>query len=239
MVLWLMTVLCAVALQVGLFCRLRLQLSRNLGDGVRALFFARAGVERAVADLKARRNGVVAIGDLQGQEADDYCNVELRGGTYTLLSQPVRARREAAYGISDEAARINLNEADQETLQKLPGLDANLAAAIVALRERRKRIDEVEDLLLIEAMDAATLYGEDMNDNGVLDPGENDGDERWPPDNADGRLNVGLASLLTCCSAVRNVNNDGVERVNINRADEQQLRQALSGLSEDQASSIV
>ncbi|NLW50787.1 MAG: hypothetical protein GXY85_08090, partial [Candidatus Brocadiaceae bacterium] len=64
-VLWLMTVLSAVALQVGLFCRLRLQLSRNVGEGVSALMLARAGVEHALADLKAARDGIVALDDLR------------------------------------------------------------------------------------------------------------------------------------------------------------------------------
>ena len=238
-VLWLMTVLCAVALQVGLFCRLRLQLSRNVGDGVKALFLARAGVEQAVADLKARRDGVVAVKDLRGEDAAAYCNVELPGGSYTLLAEPMGTSGDAEYGIVDEAARINLNHADREVLRELPGLDANLAAAIVAMREGNERIEEVEDLLLIEAMDAVALYGEDQNENGVLDPGEDDGDESWPPDNADGRLDTGLAAFLTCCSSVRNVTADGDERVDITEADEQQLRQTLSGISEEQALSIV
>jgi DNA uptake protein ComE-like DNA-binding protein len=238
-VLWLMTVLCAVALQVGLYCRLRLQLSRNVGDGVKALFLARGGIERAVADLKANRDGVVAIEDLRGEDADTYCNARLHGGTYTLLAEPARATAEAEYGICDESARLNLNRADQEMLQKLPGLDARLAAAIVSLREGDKRIEEIEDLLLIEILEPDVLYGEDQNENGILDLGEDDGDESWPPDDADGRLDTGLAALLTCNSAVRNVTNEGAKRVNINKADEQQLRNALPDISEDQAYSIV
>ncbi len=80
MVLWLLAVLCAVALEVSLFSRLRLQATRNSGDAVRALFLARAGVERAVADLDELQGSIETTGDLTEGVERIYQNVELGGG---------------------------------------------------------------------------------------------------------------------------------------------------------------
>ncbi|NLW50355.1 MAG: hypothetical protein GXY85_05865, partial [Candidatus Brocadiaceae bacterium] len=168
-----------------------------------------------------------------------YLNAELGGGTYTLLAAPAGQDDGREYGIRDEAAAVNLNHSDQAVLLRLPGLDADLAASIVALRDRMEGIGEIEDLLLIEGIDAVLLYGEDRNGNGVLDPCEDDGEATLPPDNADARLETGLAEFLTCRSAVRNVTADGKERVNINTADAEQLKSALTNVSEEQALSIV
>ncbi len=74
------------------------------------------------------------------------------------------------------------------------------------------------------------LFGNDRNRNGLLDPQE---------DRGDGRLDEGLAALLTCDSAVRNRTADGSERVNINKAEASELQRKLSGISQQQAQSIV
>jgi hypothetical protein len=52
--------------------------------------------------------------------------------------------------------------------------------------------------------------------NWRLDPNENDGDERPPADNNDGRLDLGLQPLLTVCSYDPNEDNDGVPRTDLN-----------------------
>ena len=43
--------------------------------------------------------------------------------------------REFAYGLTDEAGKINLNSASEEMLQKLPGMTAELAASIIDWRD--------------------------------------------------------------------------------------------------------
>jgi hypothetical protein len=52
--------------------------------------------------------------------------------------------------------------------------------------------------------------------NWRLDPNENDGEERPPADNNDGRLDLGLQPLLTVSSYDPNEDNDGVPRTNLN-----------------------
>jgi len=240
MVLWLMTILCALALQISFLCRLRLQATRNSADAVRALFLARAGVERAMADLQGTRDAPETAEDLRESTERPYHDIELGGGSYTLLADPRDSLGdEHEYGISDEAARVNVNTADAAMLRGVPGIDADLAADILLLRKENGPILEVGDLLLIEALDPLVLYGEDQNQNGLLDPNEDDGEESWPPDNGDEELDRGLAGCITCCSAARNITATGEKRVNINSSSADEILKNVPGVSKQQADSIV
>ena len=60
--------------------------------------------------------------------------------------------------------------------------------------------ETVDELRLIYSMDMDTLYGEDANLNGILDPNENDGDVLPPTDNMDGQLDAGLFEYATVYS---------------------------------------
>jgi len=240
MVLWLMVILSAVALGTSFVSRLRLQATRNSADGVRALFCARAGVEAAMAQLKADRNRVLAVTDLRESAEQTYQNVEVGDGSYTLFVGAAESgSAQPDFGIVDEAGKLNLNTATEEMLRKLPGMTEELAAGIVQLRQESDTLYDLADLLLLEGVDLSLLYGEDQNGNGLLDPNEDDGDESWPPDNSDGELGRGLAPYVTCSSAVRNVTSDGSARVNVNTAGADEITRGVSGINQQQADSII
>ncbi len=237
LVLWTMTILCAVALEMSFSSHLRAQVTANISTATKTHFLARAGVERAIAELVATRDEVQSLADLYGSDTETYENVELGEGSYTLLAG-LDALGEPEFGIVDEAAKVNVNTADASMLAKIPGINTDLASAIVA-RGRRNDLPDLNALLLVREIDLLVLYGEDQNGNGLLDPNEDDGDESWPPDNADGQLELGLAGYLTVWSGCRNVSADGGERVNLNEASAKELARTVSGLSSQEAESIV
>lgn len=77
--------------------------------------------------------------------------------------------------------------------------------------------DTVEELLLVKGFNAAILYGEDVNQNGILDENEDDGDATFPYyDNADGILNLGIAPFLTVYSREPDTALDNKQRINLN-----------------------
>jgi len=239
MVLWIGAILCTLALEVAFSSRLRLNVTAAVSRGTQALFLARAGVERAVYDLTRDQDKVLTMNDLRENETRTYHNVELGDGRYTLLAT-LDGDGEPIYGICDEAGKINLNVADVSVIRKVPGISPDAAAEIVALKKRSgQEFHDLFDLLLIEGIDLAMLFGEDVNGNGLLDPNEDDGDESWPPDNADGRLDCGPARYLTTWSAIRNVSEKGEARVDLNSADAKTLRKSVPGLTAQQAESIV
>ncbi len=61
--------------------------------------------------------------------------------------------------VSSSSARIDLNAADAQTLEGLPGIGLVKAQAIVRHREQNGRFTRVEDLLEISGIGQATLTG--------------------------------------------------------------------------------
>ncbi len=237
LVLWLTVLLSAVALEMKFSAHLRVQVTVSTGQTTKAFFLARSGVERAIADLIEGRDKVVTLASMREDSERTYQNVEIGDGAYTLYGG-IGDDGEPIYGIIDEASKINLNHADAQVLATVPGIDALLADAIVRARQQQPYL-ALDDLLIFEGLDLLTIYGEDQNMNGLLDPNENDGDQSWPPDDPDDRLSLGLAAYLTAWSAARNVTADGEERVNLNEASAENIVQVVREINRQQAESIV
>jgi hypothetical protein len=91
----------------------------------------------------------------------------------------------------------------------------------------------IEELLLVRGFTSWVLFGEDYNRNGLLDAGEDDDLESFPPDNADGLLYAGIAPYLTLWSQEINAASDAQPRINLNMEDtaelQEQLQQFLPG----------
>ncbi|HET6328934.1 MAG TPA: hypothetical protein VFG04_29895 [Planctomycetaceae bacterium] len=93
-------------------------------------------------------------------------------------------------------------------------------------------LQSLDDLLLVKGVTPALLFGEDLNRNGVMDPGEDA--------NGDGVFDRGWSAYLTVNSAERNVQQDGSSRINVNQTDLPALYDAIVGtLGDKQAQYIV
>ena len=157
------------------------------------------------------------------------------------------ALHDLRYGLTDEAGKLNLNTAQTTNLVHLPYLTPALTDALrdfVGRASSRTEASEqsfvdgvgrsrlvrnaslntLDELLLVRGFTPALLYGEDANMNWRLDPNEQDGDERFPPDNGDSRLDLGLRQYLTVVSSDPNQDDDGVPRTVL------QSRQRLPGV---------
>ena len=147
---------------------------------------------------------------------------------------------EPRFGLTDEAGKLNINHAHQAEVEKLPGLTTALAQAArdyidfdnaerpdgaeqeyySALARpyeiRNGPLDTLDELLLVRGFTPRLLYGEDANMNCRLDLNEDDGEERPPSDNRDGRLDLGLRRYLTVSSYEFDNDHDGAPRTNLN-----------------------
>ncbi|RJP31838.1 MAG: hypothetical protein C4547_14835, partial [Phycisphaerales bacterium] len=176
-------------------------------------------------------------------------------------------------GVTDEAAKLNLNTATRDQLLILARLavgeredldPGEVVDAILDWRDADKDprteeadtegayydelvrpikvknalFDTVEELLRVKGMDGRVLYGEDYDRNGLLSPNEDDGDERFPPDDADGFLNLGLLPYVTVHSRDFNVSNDERDRINIYDADQRGLRDKLMEAFADDSAKV-
>jgi type II secretory pathway component PulK len=159
------------------------------------------------------------------------------------------AADQMTFGLVDEGAKLNLNNPDitAEMLEMLPGMTSEFAAAIIDWRDANEDItsggaeaetysrlrppyacknadfDTVNELRLVAGATQELLFGEDLNQNGVLDPNETDLDR-------DGIADSGILEYVTVYSREPNTRADGTARVNVNQ------RQELSTLLQEQFS---
>lgn len=155
------------------------------------------------------------------------------------VDEQARSETIPAFGLVDEASKLNLNTATAEMLQGLPVITAEFAAAIIDWRDTNADLSEngaedenyqrlnpprrcknapfesVDELRLVYGATLEMLYGEDSNRNGILDPNENDGDISLPLDNRDGHLDQGIVAYVTAHSRQTNMRADGSPRVNV------------------------
>lgn len=163
------------------------------------------------------------------------------GYFWCLRSNPADDQ-DLAYGLTDEAGKINLNTASLEMLLKLPGMSAELAASIIDWRDtndeltpggaenetylllpepyqcKNAPLETVEEILLIKDGSLDLLYGPDTNRNGRIDDYED----------SIGSLDRGFYDYVTVYSIEANTDSQGRERINVSQGgNNQELSQLL------------
>lgn len=84
-------------------------------------------------------------------------------------------------------------------------------------RPRQGPMIELQELLKVRGFTSSIVFGEDQNQNGLLDPSENDGSASFPPDNSDGVLQRGLSQYLTVISCETVLMPNGRRKINLNQ----------------------
>lgn len=155
-----------------------------------------------------------------------------RNSTDTTLAEPV-------FGLVDEASKLNLNRANSNALVSLPGLTAEVAAAIVDWRStngtrslgyasqgyaaKHAPFETVDELRLVAGMTLEELTGDDANRNGVLDADERSLTGSREPTR-------GLLENTTVFTREPNFHADGTSLTNVNaRAQIEALLNATFG----------
>jgi type II secretory pathway component PulK len=243
--MWIVLVLAGLVLVFSRSMRVEAIASANYITSLQAEAVTRGAVQFVLSQLKSNE------GSLQLEGEDLYADVKVGDGSFWILRPNLDDDRTYSFGIQDEASKINLNSAPMEMLLKLPGMTAELAAAIIDWRDADSEVspggaeseyylllpdpyyckdapfETVEELLLVKGASRDLLYGEDTNRNGVLDSNENDADESEPPDNKDGKLDRGLLDYITVYTREPNVSQSGERRINVNDVRGNGLRDLL------------
>ena len=151
-------------------------------------------------------------------------------GTFWLIGAPSATDPvdEPAFGLVDEASKLNLNTATSTMLQGLPGMTQDMADYIVSWRTastsgstsssstmKYAPFESVDELVMLTGTDSTLLYGQDANLNHVIDSNENAATSTL---NSGSRINSGLLEYVTVFSREPNVQTDGTSaRVNVTR----------------------
>lgn len=249
--MWVVILAGLILLGVRNASHVNLAMAQNELEAVRAQWLARAGVEQAVAMLDDDNAACDDRLDIWYSDRASFRRVELLRGEFSVKAPPGadESPRSVRYGLVDHNGKLNINTAGREELKNLldladwqvePILDwrdgdseANPGGAEAAYYQglpypyeiRDGNFQTVGELELVKGMDIDVLDGEDANHNGVLDDNENDGSATPPPDDADGRLRLGMRGLCTVYSYEKNLTAGGEKRVNVNTADKDTLKE--------------
>jgi len=238
--MWVVLVLAGLALVLARSMREEATASANHCSAIQAQAVAQGAAQFVLAQ--------VALAD---GEALDVLEVpcaarQVGEGYFWILHSNLDEDTSYSYGITDEAAKININYVPADMLLNLPRMTSDLADSIEDWRDtdsdvspsgaedeyylllpkpyycKNDRFETVEELFLVNGATEEIIYGEDRNLNGVLDENEDD--------NADGRLDPGLYDYATVYSREPNVTETGEDRVNVNERGSQELSQLLRGV---------
>lgn len=195
--------------------------------------------------------------------------LQVGSGYFWVLSRDPKGDQSYAFGITDEAGKLNLNTASASQLIELPGMDQQTADSIVTWRRsansaaaagsdgadtpdynqlqegydaKHSSYETVEELFLVEGVTRGLMFGLDSNRDGVV----TDAERNNPDPTVTGTLNTvdgtnrGIFDDLTCYSVEPNTAIDGSARINVNSTSTDALRKYLtSKLSASRAQQIV
>jgi type II secretory pathway component PulK len=140
---------------------------------------------------------------------------------------------EVSFGLIDEGGKLNLNSVSTNILQYLPNMTTDFTEAVLDWRSTNGSVnlnyaslgyapkyapfETVDELRLVYGATTEFLVGEDLNRNGVLDPGEKD-------QNGNGQLDPGLFEYTTVYTREPN---DTTTLTNVSTARRSQLEGLL------------
>jgi hypothetical protein len=260
-VLWTCTGLVGVALLFGHSMLMNYRAADNNLAG-RQAELAIDGTARYIASLLAGAQTPGVFPEITSYESE---RLVIGEATVWILGRPEDSPDGLvrAFGLVDEASKININVATAAMLRAIPGMTEELAASIIDWRDpddevtangaesetyltknpayacKNAPFESVEELALVHGATEEILLGEDANLNGVLDPSEDDGDSNLPPDNSDGRLDFGILEYVTTFSREPNTRADGSARININQQREELQTLLSETFGETRAQEII
>ncbi|MCK4326680.1 hypothetical protein KAW55_08000 [bacterium] len=240
-------VLLAIGLSFAFNMRLEEKCAANYMYGMKAKYLAKAGVARAVAALKIYANNsnylwanystlaqgwaVGYSGTIEGGEFDVRYTRTIAGtgdenNTLLDVQSDGDVNGHIIRGIIDEESKININTAQNDLLEGLPGIGDSKANDIIGGRPYLT----IAQVITADNIGLGIFYGDDENDNHLLDSNENDGVD----DDADGVLDGGIEDLITVSSpTITDPAGGGIDvsPVNVNTANERVLRAVISTAS--------
>jgi type II secretory pathway component PulK len=199
-----------------------------------------------------------------------FCAAPVGEGLFWLLQGDVDQDGEMDFGLVREGGKIDLNTAPADLLASLAEMTDERAAAVVDWRDdddettpggaesdyylrrpepheaKNAPFETVGELRLVAGIDDALLWGEDLNRNGLLDAGENDGAATAPDDDRDGQLDPGLAGLVSPwvrwpdAGGGQGAGGGTSQKTDVNSASRSDIQDALETvLDEDRATEVA
>jgi DNA uptake protein ComE-like DNA-binding protein len=192
--MWVLIALVGLVLVMARWARVETRASGNRLAAAQAAMAVRAGEQYVLSQI-AQTGTDATFSQLMPPEAVPV-GESLTPGQPTAYFWVVRGDRDGDgvqdFGVEDEGAKVNINTAGLRQLIMLPGMTADVAAAIIDWRDEDETptqngaeqesypnyrvkngpFETVEELLLVRGVTPELLYGMDANHNGFLDEEE-------------------------------------------------------------------
>jgi len=244
-VLWMVTILTVLASEFMYSLQLEVRTSRNWNDQVSTYYAAKGGFETAIANLRVDETGYDSLDEdwAQGYTGElNNCSFDTK--------------------VIDESSRININTADEATLQKViqycltsqqstnseelsesevTTQAQTLASAIVAKRPYRT----TAEMAKAEGMTPELLYGytgestNNQNNQGTNHVNTNTNTNTDNTSTDEEQKIIPLVDVTTVFSLDKNVSSDGQKRINIDSADANQIQQGVNPQGQGQQQVIT
>lgn len=236
--LWILTILSVLAWQMLYSFQLETRAQGNFIDRTKYYYAAKSGFEWGIAKLAIDETNFDSLGETWAEPVQHEIEDGVQIGGF--LSYQV--------AITDEASRVNINEADESHIRNLLSMlgtepenneTGDLAARIVEGRPYRT----VRDVARIKGMTNELLYGIQQQAAAETEGADAETDTIQPP--VLSATSIGrLVNMVTVYSVDANTDANGQQRVNINTAQAQQLSQIRSNnnqtvFSQSEANAII
>lgn len=232
-VIWIVLILASLVMVMSHFIRTEALATSNYVSLVKAESVANGAIQYVRAMLASEQDPQVSY------ESEPYEAMHVGDGYFWILRPSLSDDQTCEFGLTDEAGKVNLNEASLEMLLKLPSMTSELANSIIDWRDQNQEVttggaeseyylllsepyqcknallETIEEVLLVKDGSSELLYGEDINRNGILDWNENDGEVAQPSDNSNGKLDPGFFNYVTIHSYEMNTSADGSDLINV------------------------
>ncbi len=135
LVLWLVIILGVLGIAYSATIKAQADAFAMTRGRKEAYWAARAGIERAYAELNAADPTTIGLNDPLFSDEDAYKDQKIGTAAYSLVVDPVEDGEKIRYGLSDTAARLNINNATEEMLKKLDGMTDEMAESLIDWRD--------------------------------------------------------------------------------------------------------
>lgn len=231
---------------------------------MRAFWAARAGIESTLASLESGLQGGAQVSAYAIPDAMlDGAAGEVEGATWTIAHAQTGLEAEERDGPGDPHAKVNINRMTRNDLMQLEQMTEDVADSILdwiddddtpgalgaeagyysqlpsPYEPRNGPMTSLWELELVAGVSSDLVRGEDWNLNGRLDANEDDGDESWPPDNADGALDAGWSANITASSLEPTLAISGQTKLNLTEGTSDDLIARVPSLDSLQAQTIL
>lgn len=243
--------------------------SRSMRTELTAASNRQSLIQVSAIELGAEQYVISAVDGCQGDAVTVLGTpaeqIQLGNGYFWILQPYYDDDQTFAFGITDEASKLNINVAGPNGLATLPGNTIDVADSIIDWRdadsittgqgaesdyyERQPRpydaknslFESVEELYLVKNVDDTLLYGFDLDHNGVLDANESAAAGLAAAFNSASDSSRGIFPFITVWGTQQNTTPGGRPRVNVsNLASPALLRPVLqkAGLTQARINQI-